>query len=35
MSVPLYADVHVDGRVIRALRSRGIDVPRAQDDGAE
>lgn len=34
MSLPLYADVHVDGRVIRALRSRGVDILRAQDDGS-
>lgn len=26
-------DVHVDGRVTRALVDRGIDVQRAQDDG--
>ncbi|MGD9853324.1 MAG: DUF5615 family PIN-like protein [Planctomycetaceae bacterium] len=34
MSVRLYMDVHVDGRVTRALIARGLDVLRAQDDAA-
>ncbi|MBX3440164.1 MAG: DUF5615 family PIN-like protein [Planctomycetaceae bacterium] len=34
MSVALYIDVHVDGRVTRTLMSRGHDVLRAQDDAA-
>lgn len=35
MSVPLYADVHIRGPVIRGLRSRGVDILTAREDGAE
>ena len=34
MSLRLYMDVHVHGRLTKALLERGIDVIRAQDDGA-
>ena len=34
MSVRLYFDVHVPSAIADALRSRGVDVLRAQDDGA-
>jgi hypothetical protein len=34
MSVRLYLDVHVDKAIHDQLRLRGVDVLRAQDDGA-
>lgn len=34
MSVPLYFDVHVPSAIADGLRLRGVDVLRAQDDGA-
>ena len=34
MPVPLYLDVHVDKAIHDQLRLRGVDVLRAQDDGA-
>ena len=34
MPVRLYRDVHVDKAIHDQLRLRGVDVPRAQDDGA-
>lgn len=34
MKARLYMDVHVDARVTRLLRERGIDVVTAQEDGA-
>ncbi len=34
MSVRLYMDVHVRGAVTDGLRSRGVDVLTAQEDGA-
>jgi len=34
VSVPLYMDVHVPLAVTQALRSRGVDVITAQDDGS-
>jgi len=35
MSQGLYMDVHVPMTITKALRRRGFDVLRAQDDGAE
>lgn len=34
MPVPLYLDVHVDKAIHDQLRLRGVDVMRAQDNGA-
>jgi len=34
MPVPIYFDVHVDKAIHDQLRLRGVDVLRAQDDGA-
>ncbi len=34
MSLRLYMDVHVPAAVTAALRQKGVDVLRAQDDGA-
>ncbi len=34
MSLRLYMDVHIHGAITTGLRLRGIDVLRAQDDGA-
>jgi hypothetical protein len=34
VSVRFYMDVHVDVRVTRLLRQRGVDVITAQEDGA-
>jgi predicted nuclease of predicted toxin-antitoxin system len=34
VSVPLYFDVHVPSAIADELRLRGVDVLRAQDDGA-
>src|SRR5215472_15373894 len=33
MPLRLYMDVHVPGQITRGVRSRGVDVLRAQDDG--
>ena len=35
MSIGFYMDVHVPGPVSRELRSRGVDVLTAQNDGAD
>ena len=35
MSLRLYMDVHVHGAITAGLLRRGIDVLRAQDDGAD
>lgn len=34
MSLSLYMDVHVQGAITDALRSRQVDVLTAQEDGA-
>lgn len=34
MSIPLYMDVHIPKPIFSELRERGIDVLRAQEDGA-
>jgi hypothetical protein len=34
LSLKLYLDVHVNDAITRGLRRRGVDVLRAQDDGA-
>lgn len=34
MSLKLYFDVHVNDAITRGLRRRGVDVLRAQDNGA-
>lgn len=34
MNLALYMDVHVPAAITRALRRRGVDVLRAQEDGA-
>jgi predicted nuclease of predicted toxin-antitoxin system len=31
----LYTDINVDGALIRALRSHGVDVITAQEDGGQ
>ena len=33
MALRLYMDVHVHGQITRGVRSRGVEVLRAQDDG--
>lgn len=33
MSVALYMDVHVQMAITKALRQRGVDVLRSQEDG--
>jgi hypothetical protein len=33
VSIPLYADVHVNQRVIDGARARGVDILTAQEDG--
>ncbi len=35
MSLALYMDVHIDSAITDGLRLRGVDVLRAQDDGAD
>jgi hypothetical protein len=35
MSVQLYMDVHVHRAMTEGLRLRGVDVLRAQEDGAD
>lgn len=34
MSVGIYMDVHVPRAIVSGLRLRGVEVLRAQDDGA-
>lgn len=34
MSLEIYTDVHVDYAIVVGLRNRGVDVLRAQEDGA-
>ncbi len=35
MAIRLYMDVHIPGAITLALRARGVDVLRAQDDDAD